>query len=60
MITPQQIENKLVDFYLKTTGHYGNSVMRSIDVTTETLTDALDGIEDPINTFENVIKLQRD
>ena len=58
MITPQQIENKLVDFYLKTTGHYGNSVMRSIDVTTETLTDALDGIEDPINTFENVIKLQ--
>ena len=58
LITPQQIENKLVDFYLKTTGHYGNSVMRSIDVTTETLTDALDGIEDPINTFENVIKLQ--
>lgn len=37
MVTHQIIEKKLVDFYLKKTGHYGNSVMQSIDVTKETL-----------------------
>lgn len=58
MITPQLIEKKLVDFYLKTTGHYGNSIMQSIDVTEETLIEALEGIDQPIKTFENIIKVQ--
>jgi hypothetical protein len=58
MVTHQIIEKKLVDFYLKKTGHYGNSVMQSIDVTKETLEEALDGIEQPISTFEKVIRHQ--
>lgn len=42
----------------KTTGHYGNSIMQSIDVTEETLIEALEGIDQPIKTFENIIKVQ--
>lgn len=56
MITPQLIESKLVEYYLKTTGPYGHAVMRSIDVSEETLTEALIEIENPIETFSNVMR----
>ena len=32
--------------------------MQSIDVTEETLIEALEGIDQPIKTFENIIKVQ--
>ncbi len=53
--TIKDIENKLIEFYLKKTGNYGHSLMTSIDVTQETLLMALGGIKDPINTFEYLI-----
>ena len=56
MVTHQQIEKKLVDFYLKTTGNYGHSLMTSIDVTLETLVMALEGINEPITAFEYLIR----
>lgn len=55
MITPQLLENKLIDYYLKTTGPYGHAVMRSIDVSAETLNEALIEIENPIETLLKVM-----
>lgn len=54
----KEIESKLIEFYLKKTGHYGNSVMTSIDVTEETLRIALEGISNPIKTFEYLISVE--
>lgn len=59
MVTHQQIEKKLVDFYLKTTGNYGHSLMTSIDVTPETLVIALEGINEPITAFEYLIREEK-